>query len=581
MDINNIISTNLINDNNNNNYPFDSRIKKVQQNLIRMGFDIGMVNKIILIYNIQNENEALDYLIKTDDGMWNHPFIPKEIISGENNNGILEQPKMMMNNMITKIKSIEIPNSINQASNILQVNENEPEQNKFIVENNICEICGELKEFHKIKEYVIKNNYNNNIINNNQNNINNNFDLLNLNEIINENNNNNINNNNNNILIDDEDQKVEEDEDPNECQICLDKLEDPVEIEKCKHKFCYDCFNSYLVNLINTNNIDKIPCPKNKCSNKQLSEDFFSQYLSEQEFFKYRQFKSQNEIARDAKKFFCPHCNSYAKIEGDIEDYDVNNPNYRKSTLKCMNGHEFCSCGRPLHQDECFHDENEFKELLVTEKIKKCPKCGFYIKKIRGCNHMTCGNPICKYEFCWLCMNEAVPNHYDYGPCAGKQFFDPDSFSYWLEQNYPCLSCIYNTIVNIFAFIAFIISFMIAPVIGLTFISYSVVYEDDDLNFVHSYRKIKKFLAFMIFACIGLSCQSLVYILWSILFSIIGILISALIASILLTIVSTIIKLILCIDNNPPNNNDVIELALQNNNNENNEINNNNNNNEV
>ena len=191
---------------------------------------------------------------------------------------------------------------------------------------------------------------------------------------------------------------------------------------------------------------------------------------------------------------------------------------------------------------------------------------------------MTCGNPICKYEFCWLCMNEAVPNHYDYGPCAGKQFFDPDSFSYWLEQNYPCLSCIYNTIVNIFAFIAFIISFMIAPAIGLTFISYSVVYEDDDLNFVHSYRKIKKFLAFMIFVCIGLSCQSLVYILWSILFSIIGILISALIASILLTIVSTIIKLILCIDNNPPNNNDVIELALQNNNNENNEINNNNNN---
>ena len=170
MDINNIISTNLINENN-NNYPFDSRIKKVQQNLIRMGFDIGMVNKIILIYNIQNEDEALDYLIKTDDGMWNHPFIPKEIISGENNNGILEQPKMMMNNMITKIKSIEIPNSINQASSILQVNENEPEQNKFIVENNICEICGELKEFHKIKEYVAKSNYNNNIINNNQNNL--------------------------------------------------------------------------------------------------------------------------------------------------------------------------------------------------------------------------------------------------------------------------------------------------------------------------------------------------------------------------------------------------------------------------
>ena len=581
MDINNIISTNLINDNNNNNYPFDSRIKKIQQNLIRMGFDIGMVNKIILIYNIQNEDEALDYLIKTDDGMWNHPFIPKEIINGENNNGILEQPKMMVNNMITKIKSMEIPDSINHASNILQINENEPEQNKFIVENNICEICGELKEFHKIKEYVIKSNNTNNMFNNKQNNINNNIDLINLNELINEDN---KDNNNNNILIDDEDQKEEDDADPNECQICMDKLEDPVEIEKCKHKFCYDCFNSYLVNLININNIDKIPCPKNKCSNKQLSEDFFSQYLTEQEFFKYRQFKSQNEIARDAKKFFCPHCNSYAKIEGDIEDYDANNPNYKKSTLKCMNGHEFCSCGRPLHQNECFHDENEFKELLVTEKIKKCPKCGFLIKKIRGCNHMTCGNPICKYEFCWLCMNEAVPNHYDYGPCAGKQFFDPDSFSHWLEQNYPFLACIYNIVVNIISFILFVISFIAIPAIGLVFISYNIVYEDDELNFFRNYKKMIKFLSFITLACIGLSCQSLLYILWSIFFSIIAILISAMLASLLLTIVSTIIKAFLFIGPNPQNNNNnnVIELSLQNNNeNENNEINNNNNNNEV
>ena len=80
---------------------------------------------------------------------------------------------MMMNNMITRIKSMEIPYSINQASNILQINENEPEQNKFIVKNNICEICRKLKEFYKIKEYVIKNNNNNNILINNQNNVNN------------------------------------------------------------------------------------------------------------------------------------------------------------------------------------------------------------------------------------------------------------------------------------------------------------------------------------------------------------------------------------------------------------------------
>ena len=588
MDNLNLISTNLIS--NNYNYPYDSNIKKIQQNLIKMGFDIVMVNKIIINYNIQTENEAIDYLIKTDDGMWNHPFIPKEIINGENNNGILEQPKMMMNNVITKIKSIDIPNSINQKpSNIISRNDNE--QNEFIVENDICEICGESKDFHNIKKYVNKEDNSNNNINiiNHQNNINNNFNLINLNEddnlLINDNEDNkniiNYNNNQNLIQLVEEDKKEEEDINPNECPICMGEFENPVEMEKCKHKFCYECFNSYLVNLINRNSIDQIPCPKNKCSNRQLSEEFFSQYLTEQEYFKYRQFKSQNEIARDAKKFFCPHCNSYAQIEGDIENYDANNPNYKKSILKCMNGHEFCSCGRPLHENECFQDENEFKELLVTEKIKKCPKCGFLIKKNRGCNHMTCGNPICKYEFCWLCMNEAVPNHYDYGPCAGKQFFDPDSFSHWLEQNYPTLSIIYNIITNILSFIFFILFFIFIPGMGLMIFSYGLIYEmEEDSSILFGRNKIVKFFSFLICVCIGFCCQSLVYLFWIILFSILSIIISALIGSLILTILSSILKCLLCLDINPQNNindneNNEIELANAINN-----IDNNNNNNE-
>ena len=42
---------------------------------------------------------------------------------------------------------------------------------------------------------------------------------------------------------------------------------------------------------------------------------FFSPFLTEQEDYKYRQFKAQNEIASDAKKVFCPLCDSYATIE--------------------------------------------------------------------------------------------------------------------------------------------------------------------------------------------------------------------------------------------------------------------------
>ena len=569
MDNLNRFSNNLIN--NNDYFQDEIAIGKIQQNLIMMGFDITMVNKIISFFKIRTVDEALNYLIKTEDGMWNHPFIPKEIINGENNN-ILQQPKIMVNSVIKKISG-----SINA-----NVENNEPEQNDFKldykIENDICDICGELKEFHIIKDFNVNNNNNINKINN--------FDLYNLNE-----NNNLFNNNENNkidlndsknerldFLIDEvmEDQKEDEKEDekeeekeeevdPNKCLICLGDLDDPVEIEKCKHKFCYECFNSYLVNLINNNNIDKIPCPKNKCSNKELTEEFFSQYLSEQEYFKYRQFKSKNEIARDAKKFFCPFCDSYAQIEGNIEDYDSNNPNYKKTTLKCKNGHEFCSCGRPLHENECYHDDKEFKDLIANEQIKKCPKCGFLIKKLRGCNHMTCGNPACKYEFCWLCMNEAVPGHYEFGECAGRQFFDPDSLSFYLEQNYPILHNIYTFLAYVGLLLLFITSCFFIPGLGLSFASFILIFEERVLiNIRNNYVEI---IFFFTCVCISFCCQSIAYILWGIFISLVGIIISCLFLGFVAWLIGHIFKSCCSLCNSERNDSlinnehDVIELA--------------------
>ena len=569
MDNLNRFSNNLIN--NNDYFQDEIAIGKIQQNLIMMGFDITMVNKIISFFKIRTVDEALNYLIKTEDGMWNHPFIPKEIINGENNN-ILQQPKIMVNSVIKKISG-----SINA-----NVENNEPEQNDFKldykIENDICDICGELKEFHIIKDFNVNNNNNINKINN--------FDLYNLNE-----NNNLFNNNENNkidlndsknerldFLIDEvmEDQKEDEKEDekeeekeeevdPNKCLICLGDLDDPVEIEKCKHKFCYECFNSYLVNLINNNNIDKIPCPNNKCSNKELTEEFFSQYLSEQEYFKYRQFKSKNEIARDAKKFFCPFCDSYAQIEGNIEDYDSNNPNYKKTTLKCKNGHEFCSCGRPLHENECYHDDKEFKDLIANEQIKKCPKCGFLIKKLRGCNHMTCGNPACKYEFCWLCMNEAVPGHYEFGECAGRQFFDPDSLSFYLEQNYPILHNIYTFFAYVGLLLLFITSCFFIPGLGLSFASFMLIFEERVLiNIRNNYVEI---IFFFTCVCISFCCQSIAYILWGIFISLVGIIISCLFLGFVAWLIGHIFKSCCSLCNSERNDSlinnehDVIELA--------------------
>ena len=68
IDNSNLISTNSLN----------NQTQILQEHLLRMGFDLIMINKVISIYNITDENKAVEYLIKTDDGMWNHPFIPKK-----------------------------------------------------------------------------------------------------------------------------------------------------------------------------------------------------------------------------------------------------------------------------------------------------------------------------------------------------------------------------------------------------------------------------------------------------------------------------------------------------------------------
>ena len=523
----------------------DLRIMKIQQNLIQMGFDITMINKIITYFKINTEAEAIDYLIKSENGMWNHPFIPQEEDPNEQNINILEQPKNVMSNVLTKINSLKRTSTFNTRKSLLNIKDDDEEDNNIIktknskniinvekiINEDICEICGEPKEFHNIKEFnqpILINEDDKNEIENNNNN-----KEINI-----------INENSNNINNEDKEEEEDEKEDPNLCQICMDDFENPIEIENCKHKFCQECFHQYLVDKIKHNQIEQIPCPKKNCKTKNLSENFFSQFLTEQEYFKYRQFKAQNEIAKDSKKVFCPLCDSYANIEeGQDLMYDSNNPDYIKSTLKCQNGHEFCSCGRPKHEGDCYRDEKEFKEFLVTEKIKKCPKCGFLIKKNKGCNHMTCGNPICKYEFCWLCMQEAVPNHFDYGPCEGKQFFDPDSFSYQLKQNHPCLYCLYSLGMVLFYFVIISVAGIAVPGIGLSILAYILMFEGGALLELKNSSRV---IIFFGYVCMGFGYQNIIHVLWGLAFAFVGIIISVTILNIIFELLKAILNCLFC-----------------------------------
>jgi hypothetical protein len=448
----------------------NSEIIRIQKNLIMMDFDIEMINKIILYFNIESEDQAIDYLTKNSEGFWQHPFIEK--INDNSDKEIIDkisEDSGIIKGVTTKIKEIKDKG----ITNIYQSLTNESHISGDSVESlPVCEICGEPENLHlhvKNDNDILNDDFKNEIDENinihidnyDHDNIDVNFDELNNEEVNNNNINNNINNNNENNI----------------CSICLGEITDPIEIETCHHKYCKECFVEYLLDLIKNKNIEKIPCPTKNCFEKEISEDFFSQYLTEEEYFKYRTIRSQIDILKDPKKMFCPFCDSYASIPYENFIIDPNDSKYIKTTMTCLNGHNFCSCGIALHEGDCYKDSNDFQKFLIKENVKQCPKCGFYIKKLRGCNHMTCGNSACKFEFCWLCMQEAVPGHFEYGKCKGMQFVDTTSCSHKLKINHPFLYKLYNLIVYILVYgIFFLIPSLLFIV--LFFFTFLICYKD-------------------------------------------------------------------------------------------------------
>ena len=110
----------------------DNNMQILQHQLLEMGFDLIMINKVITYFHVKTTDEALYYLIKNEnDGLWNHPFIP------------LEQKENIQINNVIKDRNPE--QLVNKAIS------------QFRPEQQVCTICGEGIASHRIKEEEEKN----------------------------------------------------------------------------------------------------------------------------------------------------------------------------------------------------------------------------------------------------------------------------------------------------------------------------------------------------------------------------------------------------------------------------------------
>ena len=157
---------------------------------------------------------------------------------------------------------------------------------------------------------------------------------------------------------------------------------------------------------------------------------------------------------------------------------------------------------------------------------------------------MTCGNPTCKYEFCWLCMKEAEPGHYENTPCAGKQFLDPEGFEYQLELNHPCLYKLYRIFLFIFG-ILMLVLFISLPGTFFGLFCYFMIYVEPYTELgIDKLKSSIKFILFMADVFIIIAIQSLEYMIIGFVLAIFGVITTIIILLAIIDIIKLFMELL-------------------------------------
>jgi hypothetical protein len=207
---------------------------------------------------------------------------------------------------------------------------------------------------------------------------------------------------------------------PFECPICMDEviIGSGYVFEKCKHNYCGSCLQDYYTQNINAAKTD-IKCPDPTCEN-MCSYDDLKFILPKPVFVKYIDFARNNAINKNPNMRWCPNP---AGCGNAMARQNENDPKIICSQCN----YEYCfDCSDEYHPGKTCEEFKKWKmshsktdvRVALWQRFytKLCPNCKAVIQKDGGCNHMTCER--CSYEFCWQCMKEYEPGHYDRSRCS-------------------------------------------------------------------------------------------------------------------------------------------------------------------
>lgn len=422
----------------------------IQNQLIDMGFEFELINKLIEYFEIRSIERAIEYLTKVD-GLWNHPFVFDEEQSGV----------------------------------------------------QICGVCGDKGYAHRINYF--RQNVHQTLSNHNNNQINKPRSRDGVQELSGTN-----TLEPNDINLKNEAAEISENIDV--CDICMSEKTNKYGY-KCTHSYCRECMKEYILNKISTSDVEKIDCPAgvDKCD-ITIDESCIKSIIDGSDLEKYYKFLKRSKIQKIPNAVMCPipNCDSYAvKEKKDKTDDKIN-----RKFIKCLNNHVFCTkCRLQGHPGEdCGKkSEKEFKKWIgSTKHIKKCPKCGFFIQKNDGCNHMSCGNKSCRHEFCWICMRQYRTGHFSnpLRPCYGMQNIGQNNL--FVKIPFLCY------VLMFLKFLGILILLMLALIFSsiLMLISlYNMRRRRSDIAILRRHRKSERVFCYTFCVILGLALTPLGYII--------------------------------------------------------------------
>ena len=225
-----------------------------------------------------------------------------------------------------------------------------------------------------------------------------------------------------------------------ECSLCLETKSGT----ECHIMDCWKirptqleciCCKECLIELIAYHLKDKkstheLTCPNQKCMQKINASDIYAITQDPNGLYKdfldvlFTEFKINNQS--QIKSCPTPNCESTYILEDDDATKCLACLDCKQSYCgSCQYNHKGITCQEAAALDHDCPDcatrharnitcevaarnraEAETEDLtnLDTQQFKRCPNCKVLIEKIRGCNHMTCGQ--CHHEFCWICLSK-------------------------------------------------------------------------------------------------------------------------------------------------------------------------------